>query len=99
MLLEREPLAVEGLLAEVGGPRVEVGVGLFRGEVEQLEAVRGDVAGDLGQVLADAAHGAVGRRPAGSARQGLELDQAADGGPGLPVGGRELAELRHRGQW
>ena len=46
-LLERLPVAVEGLLAEIGGAGAEVGVGLCRGEVEQFEAVPGDVAGDL----------------------------------------------------
>ena len=61
-----------------------------RREVEQFEAVRRDVAGDLRHVLADAAYGAVGRRLTGRAAPGPEVDQTADGVSGLLLGGASL---------
>ena len=94
-LLERLPVPVEGLLAEIGGAGAEVGVRSCRGEVEQFEAVPGEMAGDLGQALADVAHGADGSGRVGIAAQDAEVDQTTDYGPGLILGRPDLAELRH----
>ena len=55
-------------------------------EVEKFEAVPGEVAGDLGQALADVAHGADGRGCVGIPAQDAEVDQTTDGGPGLMLG-------------
>ena len=91
--LERLPVHVEGLLAEIAGAASEVVDGGLGGEVAQFEGVAGDPPCDLEQTVAVVGDGAHGCGPVRIAA-GAEVDQTADHGFGLALG-RSPAELGH----
>ena len=96
--LQRLTVHVESLLAEIGGAASEVFHRGLRREVAQFESVVSDPPRDLVQAVPVVGDGAHRCRSGWIAAQCAKVDETADNGLRLAVGGSGFAELRQGAQ-